>query len=77
MTFNLLSASKKQKRFPWQERCEGIVEVFRTLQPDVVGTQEANLAQLNDLRDRLPAFSSASFASLVCSLSWEKMAEAY
>jgi endonuclease/exonuclease/phosphatase family metal-dependent hydrolase len=56
MTFNLLSANKKQKRFPWAERRDGIVEVFATLQPDVVGTQEANLKQLNDLRDRLPDY---------------------
>jgi endonuclease/exonuclease/phosphatase family metal-dependent hydrolase len=56
MTFNLLSASKKRKTFPWEERREGIVKVFETLQPDVVGTQEANLEQLNDLRDRLPDY---------------------
>jgi len=56
MTFNLLSAGKKQKRFPWTERRDGIVKVFETLQPDVVGTQEANLSQLHDLRDRLPGY---------------------
>jgi endonuclease/exonuclease/phosphatase family metal-dependent hydrolase len=56
MTFNLLSASKHSRNFPWEERCEGIVEVFRSLQPDIVGTQEANLEQLNDLRDRLPEY---------------------
>lgn len=56
MTFNLLSASKKRRTFPWEQRREGIVEVFDALQPDVVGTQEANLEQLNDLRDRLPDY---------------------
>ena len=56
MTFNLLSSSKKRKSFPWENRRDGIVEVFRTLQPDVVGTQEANLEQLNDLCDRLPDY---------------------
>lgn len=56
MTFNLLSSAKKSKSFPWSQRREGIVEVFETLQPDVVGTQEANLEQLNDLRDRLPGY---------------------
>lgn len=56
MTFNLLSASKKRKQFPWEQRRDGIVEVFRALRPDVVGTQEANLFQLYDLRDRLPEY---------------------
>jgi endonuclease/exonuclease/phosphatase family metal-dependent hydrolase len=56
MTFNLLSAGKKQKRFPWSVRRDGIVTVFESLQPDVVGTQEANLQQLHDLRDRLPDY---------------------
>ena len=32
------------------------VEVFEALQPDVVGTQEANLEQLNDLASRLPDY---------------------
>lgn len=56
MTFNLLAAGKKTRRFPWTERRDGIVAVFEALQPDVVGTQEANLAQLHDLRDRLPGY---------------------
>jgi endonuclease/exonuclease/phosphatase family metal-dependent hydrolase len=56
MTFNLLAAGKKTKRFPWAERREGIVAIFESLQPDVVGTQEANLRQLNDLRERLPDY---------------------
>ncbi len=56
MTFNLLSASKKRKTHPWEQRRDGIVEVFRSLQPDVVGTQEANLEQLRDLRERLPEY---------------------
>jgi endonuclease/exonuclease/phosphatase family metal-dependent hydrolase len=57
MTFNLLAAGKKTKRFPWAERRDGIVEIFQALQPDVVGTQEANLEQLNDLSDRLPGYA--------------------
>ncbi len=56
MTFNLLAAGKKTKRFPWTERRDGIVAIFQALQPDVVGTQEANLEQLNDLRERLPDY---------------------
>ena len=64
MTFNLLSASKKRKHFPWEERRDGIVEVFRALKPDVVGTQEANLAQLNDLRERLPEYDYTGVGNL-------------
>jgi len=55
MTYNLLSAEKK-RRFPWEDRCDGIVELFNKLQPDVVGTQEANYRQIMDLRDRLPGY---------------------
>lgn len=56
MTFNLLAAGKKTKRNPWAQRRDSIVTIFESLRPDVVGTQEANLEQLNDLRDRLPAY---------------------
>ncbi len=64
MTFNLLSAGKKQKRFPWDERRDGIVAVFEALRPDVVGTQEANLQQLHDLRDRLPGWEFTGVGNL-------------
>jgi endonuclease/exonuclease/phosphatase family metal-dependent hydrolase len=55
MTYNLLSAEKK-RRFPWQDRCDGIVELFDRLAPDVVGTQEANQRQIQDLQERLPDY---------------------
>jgi len=55
MTYNLLSAEKK-RNFPWEQRRDGIVELFQRLQPDVVGTQEANYRQIMDLRDRLPEY---------------------
>lgn len=56
MTYNLLSAAKKSRRFPWEHRRDGIVELFQQLQPDVIGTQEANLAQINDLCRMLPEY---------------------
>jgi len=56
MTYNLLSAAKKRRTFPWEDRRDGIVQLFTSLQPDVVGTQEANLKQINDLRERLPEY---------------------
>ncbi|MEZ4386640.1 MAG: endonuclease/exonuclease/phosphatase family protein [Candidatus Krumholzibacteriia bacterium] len=55
MTYNLLSAEKK-RRFPWEDRRDGIVEIFERLAPDVVGTQEANRRQIEDLQDRLPGY---------------------
>ncbi len=64
MTFNLLAASKKRRRFPWEQRLQGIVDVFEQQRPDVVGTQEANLSQLNDLRERLPGYDYTGEANL-------------
>jgi endonuclease/exonuclease/phosphatase family metal-dependent hydrolase len=64
MTFNLLAASKKRKRFPWEQRLDGIVRVFAEQRPDIVGTQEANLSQLEDLRERLPDYDYTGEANL-------------
>jgi len=69
MTFNLLAAAKKRRRFPWEQRLEGIVDVFRDQRPDIVGTQEANLSQLEDLRERLPEYDYTGEANLGPSLA--------
>ena len=53
MTFNLLTSTKKRRSHPWRLRKRSIARVFRHLQPDVVGTQEANLSQLRELADRV------------------------
>lgn len=55
MTYNLLAAGKK-RNFPWEHRVDSVVELFQHLQPDVVGTQEANYRQIMDLKDRLPGY---------------------
>ncbi len=64
MTFNLLAASKKRRRYPWEQRLQGIVDVFAQQRPDVIGTQEANLSQLEDLRERLPEYDYTGEANL-------------
>ena len=56
MTFNLLTSTKKQRSHPWRLRKRSVARVFRHLQPDVVGTQEANLSQLRELAELLPDY---------------------
>ena len=46
MTFNLLTSTKKRRSHPWRLRKRNIARIFDELQPDVVGTQEANYQQL-------------------------------
>lgn len=56
MTFNLLTATKKKRSHPWRLRRRNIARIFQRWQPDVVGTQEANYAQLMDLAALLPEY---------------------
>lgn len=56
MTFNLLTSTKKQRSHPWRLRRRSIARIFRRYEPDVIGTQEANLAQLRDLATLLPEY---------------------
>lgn len=56
MTFNLLTATKKRRSHPWRLRKRNIARIFDRLQPDVVGTQEANYKQLLELSALLPDY---------------------
>lgn len=56
MTFNLLTSTKKQRSHPWRLRRRSVARIFRQYAPDVIGTQEANLAQLRDLAELLPEY---------------------
>lgn len=56
MTFNLLTSTKKRKSHPWRLRKRNIAKIFANLEPDIVGTQEANYSQLMDLAELLPDY---------------------
>lgn len=56
MTFNLLAATKKSRRYPWRLRRNNVARLVRRVAPDVLGTQEANRAQLEDLARLLPEY---------------------
>ena len=56
MQFNLLTSTKKRRSHPWRLRKRNIARIFENLQPDVVGTQEANYRQLLDLAELLPDY---------------------
>lgn len=56
MTFNLLTATKKRRSHPWRLRKRNIARIFERMQPDVVGTQEANFKQLRELAALLPDY---------------------
>jgi endonuclease/exonuclease/phosphatase family metal-dependent hydrolase len=64
MTYNLLSARKKQRRFPWELRRDSVVSLLERLQPDLVGTQEANLQQIHDLQALLPDYGVVAAGNL-------------
>jgi len=56
MTFNLLTSTKKRRSHPWRLRKRNIARIFTEMRPDVVGTQEANYAQLLELSALLPDY---------------------
>jgi endonuclease/exonuclease/phosphatase family metal-dependent hydrolase len=57
MTFNLLTSTKKRRSHPWRLRRRNIAKIIANLAPDVIGTQEANYAQLRELADLLPDYA--------------------
>jgi endonuclease/exonuclease/phosphatase family metal-dependent hydrolase len=57
MTFNLLTETKKRRSHPWRLRKRNIARIFQRMQPDVVGTQEANYKQLLELAALLPDYA--------------------
>ncbi|MCB1185012.1 endonuclease/exonuclease/phosphatase family protein [bacterium] len=57
MQFNLLTSTKKRRSHPWRLRRRNIAKIIANLQPDVVGTQEANFQQLRDLAALLPGYA--------------------
>lgn len=56
MTYNLRSASPGSP-VPWPERRPLMVECIRSVNPDVIGTQEGWYAQLKDLAADLPEYA--------------------
>jgi endonuclease/exonuclease/phosphatase family metal-dependent hydrolase len=56
MTFNLLTSTQLRRSHPWRLRKRSVARIFREYAPDVVGTQEANLAQLRELAELLPEY---------------------
>lgn len=56
MTFNLLTSTQLRRSHPWRLRKRSVARIFREYAPDVVGTQEANLAQLSELAELLPEY---------------------
>jgi len=56
MTFNLLTSTQLRRSHPWRLRKRSVARIFREYAPDVVGTQEANLAQLLELAELLPEY---------------------
>lgn len=56
MTFNLLTSTKKQRTHPWRLRKRNVARIIAALEPDVVGTQEANFKQLQELAALLPQY---------------------
>ena len=69
MTFNLLTSTKKRRRHPWRLRRRNIARIFQTFQPDVVGTQEANFQQLQDLAELLPEYDFRGEGNLGSSMA--------
>ena len=56
MTFNLLTSTKKRRTHPWRLRRRNVARLIREQRPDVIGTQEANRGQLQDLAALLPEY---------------------
>jgi endonuclease/exonuclease/phosphatase family metal-dependent hydrolase len=77
MTFNLLTSTKKQRSHPWRLRRRSIARIFQRYQPDVVGTQEANLAQLRELAELLPDYDFLGESNLAGTVSSESVRNWY
>jgi endonuclease/exonuclease/phosphatase family metal-dependent hydrolase len=75
MTFNLLTSTKKRRSHPWRLRKRNIARIFTEMRPDVVGTQEANYAQLLELAVMLPDYEFVGEGNLgqrpaACEKNW-------
>lgn len=56
MTFNLRRHKESDGRNGWDGRRDAAVEVIRRHQPDLLGTQEGLLHQINDILQRFPEY---------------------
>jgi endonuclease/exonuclease/phosphatase family metal-dependent hydrolase len=56
LTFNLRFANPQDGPNAWEYRKELVVETILAINPDLVGTQEGTVPQLDYLTDRLPGF---------------------
>lgn len=57
MTFNIRFATESDGEHAWSRRKDLAASVIRFHQPDLVGLQEALLAQIEDLVERLPDYA--------------------
>lgn len=60
VSFNVRYAGIDEGEASWERRRSAVVDVVRTLRPDVLALQEVWLEQLEDLRERLPGFGWAA-----------------
>ena len=56
MTYNVRYANPNDGEYVWDRRRDEVASVLRFHGPDVVGLQEVNYDQLQDLRERLPGY---------------------
>ena len=56
MTYNVRYDSPNDGKYVWHRRRDRVASVVRFHRPDLVGLQEASPDQVDDLRERLPAF---------------------
>lgn len=56
MTFNVKRNLFQFGRYAWSKRCHLVAQVIRTLQPDIMGTQELTQGPLGDLQRLLPEY---------------------
>ncbi len=57
MTYNLRYANPEDGENYWEHRKESVVELIKTYQPDILGTQEGLHAQITYLDKSLPEYS--------------------
>lgn len=57
MSYNLRSSSQKDGEDAWEHRRDSVADVLRAHRPDLIGFQEAREEQLDDLRERLSAYT--------------------
>lgn len=57
MSYNLRSSRLEDGEDAWEHRQDGVADVLRAHSPDLIGFQEAQKEQLDDLRERLSAYT--------------------